>query len=389
MLVPTPPPYAGPEVASELLLRALGKLPDANVIHVRSNVRLDNRAKGNFNLSGILGFARVYFRMLGALLRHRPLVLCFLLSSNRVGFLRDSTIVVTAWLLRCRIVGHYRGANFDNFHRLSSPLLRWFIGFVLRRMDGIIVQAAALKRMFDGLFPIGRIHVLPNGLDFSNWPAPTRVEQARVRLLFVGHITFAKGFYDLILAYEELRKSFPQLELWFAGETMDHERQKFRVAELLDPAHQQYFFEHVTEISQRIKSFLESQQAHNAKYLERIAGDEKRAAFESADIFVLPSYTEGFSMAVLEAMSYGLPVVATRVGALREILQDGEHGFLVPPRDPAALALALRRLIEDPALRRRIGESNARQARAQYDVGLVARQLHHILRHVTHAENRA
>jgi glycosyltransferase involved in cell wall biosynthesis len=256
-------------------------------------------------------------------------------------------------------------------------------------MDGIIVQAAALKRMFDGLFPIERIHVLPNGLDFSNWPIPTRVAQGRVRLLFVGHITFAKGFYDLILAYEKLRKSHPQLELWFAGETMDHERQRFRVAELLDPVHQQYFFEHVTEIDTRIQGFLESQQSHNANYLERIAGDEKRAAFESADIFVLPSYTEGFSMAVLEAMSYGLPIVATRVGALQEILQDGEHGFLVPPRDPVALATALRRLIEDAGLRRRIGESNARNARAQYDVTLVARQLLGILESVTREENRS
>ena len=58
LLVPTPPPYAGPEVASELLLNALSKIPAANIIHVRSNVRQDNRAKGNFNLSGIAAFAR-------------------------------------------------------------------------------------------------------------------------------------------------------------------------------------------------------------------------------------------------------------------------------------------------------------------------------------------
>jgi glycosyltransferase involved in cell wall biosynthesis len=222
--------------------------------------------------------------------------------------------------------------------------------------------------------------VLPNGLDFADWPVPVREPSEKIRLLFVGHLTFAKGFYDLIVAYGELRKQYPQLELWFAGETMDNERQKFRVAELLEPDDQRYFFEHVREINERINNFLGFQQSHNAHYLGRIAGKEKRKTFESADIFVLPSYTEGFSMAVLEAMAYGLPVVATRVGALQEILRDGSHGFLVPPRNPQALAATLRPLIEDPALRRKIGESNARQAREHYDVNLVARQLIEALR---------
>src|SRR5258706_16119338 len=90
LFLPTPPPYAGPEVASDLLLHALANAGGTKVVHVRSNVRQDNRAKGNFNLSGILSFARVYGQLLSAIIRHRPSVLCFLLSSNRVGFIRDS-----------------------------------------------------------------------------------------------------------------------------------------------------------------------------------------------------------------------------------------------------------------------------------------------------------
>ncbi|MSR65476.1 MAG: glycosyltransferase family 1 protein [Verrucomicrobiae bacterium] len=379
LFLPTPPPYAGPEVASDLLLRALAKLEGVEVVHVRSNVRQDNRAKGNFNFSGIVSFARVYGRLLGAIIRHRPSALCFLLSSNRVGFIRDSTVIFTGWLFRCRVTGHYRGAHFDKFYRLSSPTLKWFVRTVLKMVDGIIVQAAALRNMFAGLFPLDGIAVLPNGLDFDGWNLPTRIQSERVRLLFVGHLTFAKGFYDLIVAYDELRARHPQIELWFAGEFMDNERQKFRVAELLDGDDQKYFFDHVTEISDRIKSFMDNEQAHDAKYLGRIAGDEKRSVFESADIFVLPSYTEGFSMAVLEAMGYGLPIVATKVGALPEVLQDGVHGFLVDRRDPKALADRLEKLIQSPSLRKQIGDSNAAHARASYDINLVGRQLLRIL----------
>jgi glycosyltransferase involved in cell wall biosynthesis len=379
LFLPTPPPYAGPEVASDLLLRALAKCEGVKTVHIRSNVRQDNRAKGNFNLSGILAFARVYGRLLGAILHHRPSVLCFLLSSNRVGFIRDSVVIFTGWLFRCRVVGHYRGAHFDTFYRLSSPALRWFVRTVLKMVDGIIVQAAGLREMFVGLFPLYDIAVLPNGLDFDGWNPPSRPQSDRVRLLFVGHLTFAKGFYDLIVAYDRLRARHPQIELWFAGEIMDNEQQKFRVAELLDADDQKYFFDHVTEISGRIKKFLDQQQSHNAKYLGRIAGEEKRAAFESADIFVLPSYTEGFSMAVLEALGYGLPIVATRVGALSEVLQDGVHGFLVHRRDAKALGDRLEKLIQDTALRREMGDSNARHARANYDIHLVGRQFLRIL----------
>jgi glycosyltransferase involved in cell wall biosynthesis len=77
----------------------------------------------------------------------------------------------------------------------------------------------------------------------------------------------------------------------------------------------------------------------------------------ASDIFVLPSHEEGFSNALLEAMAAELAVVATAVGGNSDAVVDGESGILVPPRDPRALALALKRLVGDPPLRRRLGEA--------------------------------
>lgn len=79
--------------------------------------------------------------------------------------------------------------------------------------------------------------------------------------------------------------------------------------------------------------------------------------YESADVFVLPSRYEGFGIVLLEAMSFGLPIVATTAGAIPELVGDGLHGLLVPPDDPQALAEAIARLLRAPDLRAEFGRN--------------------------------
>jgi len=99
-----------------------------------------------------------------------------------------------------------------------------------------------------------------------------------------------------------------------------------------------------------------------------LLGDVTRAAlaeeYVNADAFCLPSVQESFGIVFLEAMAAGLPIVACRVSAMPEVVPDGEVGDLVPPRDPAALAAALRRLAADPARARALGEAGRRRAPA-------------------------
>ncbi|MGA2631501.1 MAG: glycosyltransferase [Terriglobia bacterium] len=86
------------------------------------------------------------------------------------------------------------------------------------------------------------------------------------------------------------------------------------------------------------------------------------------DVFVQPSLTDSFGIATLEAMAAGLPVVATGVGGLRELVEDGRTGWLVPPADPAALAKRLRDLALNPAQRRAMGMAGRERARAHFSV---------------------
>ena len=107
-----------------------------------------------------------------------------------------------------------------------------------------------------------------------------------------------------------------------------------------------------------------------------LLGDLTRAdlfeAYANADVFCLPSVQEGFGIVFLEAMAAGLPIVACRAAAVPEVVLDEHTGLLAAPRDPAALAGALRALIADPARARALGHAGARRA-GQFGLVPVAR----------------
>jgi glycosyltransferase involved in cell wall biosynthesis len=97
----------------------------------------------------------------------------------------------------------------------------------------------------------------------------------------------------------------------------------------------------------------------DVRLLGQISGDALSSAYTAADIFVLPTYwAEGFPTAITEAMSYGLPVVTTRLRGMADHLRDGENALFVRPRDPNALAAAIRRLLGDDELRDHMREAN-------------------------------
>jgi glycosyltransferase involved in cell wall biosynthesis len=93
------------------------------------------------------------------------------------------------------------------------------------------------------------------------------------------------------------------------------------------------------------------------------------------NVAVITSDYEGSPLSVMEYMEAGLPVVATRVGGVPDIVVDGETGFLVPPRDPAAVAEALSRLLEEPELARAMGEAGRKRRRTEFDLAATVRRI--------------
>jgi len=103
--------------------------------------------------------------------------------------------------------------------------------------------------------------------------------------------------------------------------------------------------------------------------------DDVPAILARSHVFCLPSaYGEGLPKCLLEAMAAGLPIVSTDIPGCRDAVRPDVNGLLVPPRDPVALAAALRRLIEDPALRRRFGAAGRLRAEREFESSIVVAQ---------------
>ena len=102
--------------------------------------------------------------------------------------------------------------------------------------------------------------------------------------------------------------------------------------------------------------------------------DDVPKLLAASDLFVLSSDYEGVPLAVLEAMAAGKPVVATAVGGVPELIEDGKTGILVPPRNPETLAKGILRLVKDADLRQRMGKAARERAQERFDISRTARE---------------
>lgn len=174
-----------------------------------------------------------------------------------------------------------------------------------------------------------------NGVDPSAFPSQSDRHKIRQELgntqgpvlVTVARLTEQKGHRYLLQAFPELLKTWPELCCVFVGE-----------GELQDAL-------------QHMAIGLGVERAC------RFVGvrEDIAAVLAAADLFVLPSLSEGFPFVLLEALAMGRPVVATRVNGVPELIEDHKTGLLVPPRDPQALAAAIREVLSDPAAALRMG----------------------------------
>lgn len=375
VVAPLPPPMGGVEHAMEQLLRST-LTQKFSITKLNPRIRRSNKERGHLNLSGIRALFALCLNISRVLAVNRHKLVYLPISSNRTGFARDAILILLIKLTRRKIVTHYHGGNFDNFYRHSTRLDRILIRFVLRRVDTLVVLGDSIKGNFKGIYPESKaIEAVPNGVNPNEFARCSThcsgSDDSAFRIFYLGNVSFVKGFYDLMVVYKRLFQKFPYLRLSVAGEiiTVDQERNILR--DYFPPEIQ----ERMDRSSREIDEFLGEAAKYGATYFGVIDRQTKMKLLTEATVFILPSYSEGFSMSVLEAMASGLPVVTTNVGAMSDVVEDGRNGYVVRPGDSPALEEKLSILIGDRKLCREMGLRSIEIVNERFDIEEVARRL--------------
>jgi glycosyltransferase involved in cell wall biosynthesis len=246
--------------------------------------------------------------------------------------LRDIPIVVS---LRGSDVPGYdeRNAKLVLAHRMLRPLTRW----IWRRASRVVPVCESLGELARDTLPSLEFSVIGNGVDldlFRPGTLPLAPQARPVRCLAVGRLIERKGLGDVLRAWSLLPRGKYALEIAGGG----------------------------PQESALRATAIELGLGADVRFSGPLGRDEIAARCRDADIFVLTPYEEAFGNVFAEAIAAGLPVIASDIGAIPDLVRQGENGILVQPGDAAAIARAVRELGDDAARRAEIAQRNRARA---------------------------
>lgn len=281
---------------------------------------------------------------------------CSLLSNALV---RTCLFILMSRLRNVKILVFFHGWNEKVEKKIQGNVLfrSLFIGMV-SKCDGIVVLSLSFKRKLEEWGIKQDIHVVTTciddefSLEVSRYNIPVvRPKSNDLTILFLSRVELEKGIYEAIEAFRLLVKRYENTRLVIAGDG---------------------------GAKKAVQKYVVNKGIGNITFLGYVEGVEKVRAFLGADIFLLPSYSEGFPLAVLEAMRCGLPVVTRPVGGVKDFFQDGLHGFITESKSPHVFAYLIERLIVDKSLRDRISAYNKEYAKKHFSVSTVVPAIENI-----------
>ena len=210
---------------------------------------------------------------------------------------------------------------------------------VLKNADAVIALTEDMKKEIKKSYDID-ISVIPNGINLKNFE---NISKEKIRskdgkiILFVGTLRPVKGVRYLIEAMKIIRQRNPNTRLMLVGDGEDREKLEGLVGEF------------------DLKKCV--------SFVGRVQNEKVPVYMAASDVFVLPSLSEGFPVVSLEAMASGLPIIATNVGGLPEVVQNGENGFLIEPRNSEEIAEKILLILRDNRLRERISRNNKEKSK--------------------------
>jgi glycosyltransferase involved in cell wall biosynthesis len=337
-----PPPIHGAAAVGSFIKQSysFNLAFNAQYVNLSTSLSVDDIGKNSF--SKWWRYAKIVLRTFQKGLLWRPQLVYITLTTHGLGLWKDAAIVAVCRVLGLKHVLHFHNKGVMSYSQKNKYANALYC-FVFKKAK-VILLSPLLYQDIAVYVGIEKVFFCANGIpDVSE---ETIIEQrpsnAPVELLFLSNLIVSKGIWDLLDACQILKNKGIAFKCSLVGGEGDIR---------------------VEELETQIRNLgLDD----NVSYLGKYYGDSKTAIFQSADIFVHPTHEDCFPLVLLEAMQFSLPVVSTEEGAISEIVDDGKTGFLIPPKDPQALAEKLELLILNSELRTQMGVAGRKKYESAY-----------------------
>ena len=291
-------------------------------------------------------YLKALFRLVQKLTSESPIDIVHIHAASNGSFYRKSIVLLIAKLYGKKTVMHIHGGGFREFYN-SSLLKSILIKPILNTADQVICLSDIWYDFFIHQVQLKNAVVLPNPISLP--PIQVKnINSTRIELIYFGAVVETKGIFDLI-NYLSTNRHFVEekILLHVCGEG---ELEKLRSIVKLHHLEKQVFVHGWT------------------------SGSTKSNLFQQADIFILPSYAEGLPMSILEAMSFGKPIIATKVGGVPSLVHPQYNGWLYNQSDIQELTLVFDDIFSNHKQLTAFGQ-HSRQLSLAYDIKTVSNKL--------------
>ena len=291
-------------------------------------------------------------RLARLILRYRPKVVHLNTSINNKAYWRDLIYLGVAKLLGCKVVNQIHGgvlpANFTHNSYIKYRLFQCFIAC----SDVVVLISKEAHQAYLKYTPETHLVYIPNAIEHAGLLGDIVITSAQrpLKLIYIGRLTFEKGLFEALEAIARLVTLGRKLSFQIVGGG-----------------------EAEMALRERVEQLGIAQHVH---LLGAIFGEAKNELWKQADVFVFPTYSEGLPYSMLEAMAAGTPPITCPVGAIPDVVQNGVHGLLVPPKDVDAIVQAIVLMDERRDQLHRMAETGRRCVLEHYTVERLALDFH-------------
>lgn len=305
---------------------------------------------GKINFSKLLGFCETWVKLLFILIKNRPDSCYFAITVSGYAFYRDLLLIFLLKIFRINLIYHMHNKGVSDKSNIFLHLCYLF----MYKNTHVILLSKYLYSDVENYVPKAKVHICPNGIpDFKIHDKTAKTKDNVVRLLFLSNLIESKGIFILLDSLAIINQKGINFRCDIIGGEGDISEDK--LVEYLK------------------KSNLEDR----VFYLGKKYGKDKHRVFLKSDIFVFPTFysKECFPLVSIEAMKYAKPVISTNEGGLRDIVEDGITGYIVPQRNINLLVEKILELMGDPEKRYKMGKAGRYKYENEFKLNIFENRL--------------